>query len=107
MFILFIRRHFTSNRCNKACIFNKKKLFSTKYQEALIFQLITKMLCHLRMTPLCTIPQYVNDAPYTTPAEKGPKIGPRVYCRVLIFSGPLLRTSLNDALQIAVELFCT
>ena len=63
-------------------------------------------LCHLRMTPLRTIPQQVNDTPYTTPAKKGPKIAPRVYCRVLIFSGPLLRTSLNDSLQIVEKPFC-
>ena len=63
-------------------------------------------LCHLRMTPLRTIPQQVNDVPYTTPAKKGLKIGPRVCCRVLIFSGPLLRISLNDGIQIAEEPFC-
>jgi len=59
------------------------------------------------MTPLYTIPQQVNDALYTTPAKKGPKIGSRVYCRVLIFSGPLLRMILNDGLQIAEVPFCT
>jgi len=58
------------------------------------------------MTPLCTITQYVIDAPYTTPAEKGPKIGPIAYCGTLIFSGPLLRSILNDSLQIAENPFC-
>jgi len=57
------------------------------------------------MTPLRAAAQHVKDVPYTTPAEKGPKIGPRVYCILLIFSGPLLRTSLNDSLQVAEELF--
>ena len=58
------------------------------------------------MTPLRTIPQQVNDAPYTTPTKKGPKIGPRAYCGTLIFSGPLLRSILNDSLQIAENPFC-
>jgi hypothetical protein len=57
------------------------------------------------MTPLRAITQDVNDAPYTTPAKKGSKIGSRVYCRLLIFGGPLLRTSLNDGVQIAEEPF--
>jgi len=63
-------------------------------------------LCHLRMTPLRAAAQCVNDAPYTTPAKKGPKIGSRAYCGTLIFSGPLLRTSLNAILQIAVAPLC-
>jgi len=57
------------------------------------------------MTPLRTIAQQVNDAPYTTPAKRGPKIGSRAYCGYLIFGGPLLRTSLNDRTQIAEEQF--
>jgi len=57
------------------------------------------------MTPLRTIAQQVNDAPYTTPAKRGPKIGSRAYCGHLIFGGPLLRTSLNDRPQIADEQF--
>jgi hypothetical protein len=57
------------------------------------------------MTPYGGGIQQVNGAPHTTPAEKGLKIGPRAYCGHLIFSGPLLRTSLNDGLQIAVGHF--
>jgi len=53
-----------------------------------------KNLCHLRMTPLRTILQHVNDTPYTTPAKRGLKIDSRAYCRALIFSRPLLRTIL-------------
>ena len=57
------------------------------------------------MTPLRTIPQHVNDAPYTTPAKKKSKIGSRAYCRNVISSRPLFRTSLNISLHIAVEQF--
>ena len=52
-------------------------------------------LCHLRMTPYGAAIQEVNDAPYTTPAKKGPKIASRAYCRQVIFSGPPLRTILT------------
>ncbi len=64
-------------------------------------------LCHLRVTPLRTAAQHVNDVPYTTPAKKGPKIGSRAYCGTLIFGGPLLRMSLNTILQIAEAPLCT
>ena len=48
---------------------------------------------------------HVKDTPYTTPAEIGPKIGARAYCRHLIFSRPLLRTILNDTLQMVESPF--
>ncbi len=73
MFILFVRRYLYLNCCNLHCIFNKKKLFKVIHQKVLIFQLGTKNLCHLRMTPLCTISQHVNGTPDTTPAKKGPQ----------------------------------
>jgi len=63
-------------------------------------------LCHLRITPYDAAIQHVNDTPYTAPAEKGPKIAPRAYCRHVIFSRPLFRTGLNGGLQIAYEAFC-
>jgi len=51
------------------------------------------------MTPYDTIPQQVNDAPDTTPAKRGTKIGSRAYCEHVIFSRPLFRTILNHGLQ--------
>ncbi|NLI35928.1 MAG: hypothetical protein GX416_05380 [Bacteroidales bacterium] len=69
-------------------------------RDSLWFHLYN-ILCHLRMTPYGATAQQVNDAPYTTPARKGLKIGLRAYRRNLIFSGPLLRTSLNGSLQVA------
>ena len=59
------------------------------------------------MTPYRAAPQHVNGTPYTTPAKTGPIIGPRAYCRHVIFSGPLFRIDLNDSLQIAEKPFCT
>ena len=53
------------------------------------------------MTPLLTITQHVNDAPYTTPAKRGLKIEARAYCRNVISGRGLFRLSLNDCLQVA------
>ena len=53
------------------------------------------------MTPLLTITQHVNDAPHTTPAERGLKIGARAYCRNVISGRGLFRLGLNVPLQIA------
>ena len=58
-------------------------------------------LCHFRMTPLRIILQHVNNAPYTTPAKIGLKIGPRACCRNVISSRGLFRLDLNISLQIA------
>ncbi len=58
-------------------------------------------LCHFSMTPLCTIKQYVNDAPYTTPAKRGVKIKPVPHCRNVISDRGLFRLDLNTPLQIA------
>ena len=58
-------------------------------------------LCHFSMTPLRTITQYINDAPYTTPAKRGSKIGSRVNCRNVISSRGLFRLGLNVSLWIA------
>ena len=57
-------------------------------------------LCHFSMTPLCTITQHINDAPYTTPAERGLKIEARAYCRNVISGRGLFRLGLNAPLQI-------
>ena len=69
-------------------------LFFLKYNS--IFN-----LCHFSMTPLRTITQHLNDAPYTTPAERDLKIGARAYCRNVISGRGLFRLNLNDTLQIA------
>ena len=53
------------------------------------------------MTPLCAITQHINDAPYTTPAKRGLKIGLRAYCRNVISGRGLFRLGLNVPLQIA------
>ena len=58
-------------------------------------------LCHFSMTPLRTITQYINDAPYTTPAKIGLKIGLRAHCRNVISGRGLFRLDLNGGLQIA------
>ena len=58
-------------------------------------------LCHFSMTPLRTITQHINDAPYTTPAKRGSKIGARAYCRNVISGRGLFRLDLNGGLQIA------
>ena len=59
------------------------------------------------MTPLRTITQHVNDAPYTTPAKTGLKIGPRAYCRNVISGRGLFRLDLNSGLQIVEGLIHT
>ena len=56
-------------------------------------------LCHFSMTPLRAIIQHINDAPYTTPAKTGLKIGIRAYCRNVISSRGLFRLDLNTLLQ--------
>ncbi len=63
-------------------------------------------LCHFSMTPLCTITQHINDAPYTTPAERGLKIGLRAYCKNVISGRGLFRLDLNTPLQIAEHPIC-
>lgn len=63
-------------------------------------------LCHFGMTPLCAATQYVNDAPYTTPAEIGPRIGSRAYCGNVISGRGLFGISLNASLQIAADPLC-
>ena len=63
-------------------------------------------LCHFGMTPLRAVTQYVNDVPYTTPAEIGPKIGSRAYRGNVISGRGLFRLSLNASLQIAVDPLC-
>ena len=52
------------------------------------------------MTPLRTITQHVNDAPHTTPAKRGSKIGARAYCRNVISGRGLFRLVLNVPTQI-------
>ncbi len=80
-------------------------LFFLKYNS--IFN-----LCHFSMTPLCTITQHINDAPYTTPAKTGLKIEARVYCGNVISGRGLFRLGLNTPLQmsdcpICVERICS
>ena len=53
------------------------------------------------MTPLRTITQHVNDAPHTTPAKRGSKIGARAYCRNVISGRGLFRLNLNTPLEVA------
>ena len=53
------------------------------------------------MTPLRTITQHINDAPYTTPAKIGLEIGLRAHCRNVISGRGLFRLDLNTPLQIA------
>ena len=63
-------------------------------------------LCHFSMTPLRTITQYINDAPYTTPAKRGSKIWARAYCRDVISGRGLFRLDLNTPLQMSECLIC-
>ena len=67
--------------------------------EISIKSFVFKDLCHFRMTPLRIIPQYVSNAPYTTPAKKGSEIGSRVYCMNVISDRGLFRLDLNIALH--------
>ena len=55
------------------------------------------------MTPLCTITQHINDAPYTKKEKRGLKIESRVYCRNVISGRGLFRLDLNNGLQITGE----
>ena len=64
-------------------------------------------LCHFSMTPLRTITQHINDAPYTTPAERGLKIEARAYCRNVISGRGLFRLVLNAPIWIAERSICT
>ena len=59
------------------------------------------------MTPLCTITQHINDAPYTTPAKIGLEIGLRAHCRNVISGRGLFRLDLNSGLQIVEGLIHT
>ncbi len=63
-------------------------------------------LCHFSMTPLRTITQHINDAPYTTPAKRGSKIWARAYCRDVISGRGLFRLDLNTPLQMSECLIC-
>ena len=63
-------------------------------------------LCHFSMTPLCTITQHINDAPYTTSAKRGLKIEARAYCRNVISGRGLFRLDLNRPIRIAEGPIC-
>jgi hypothetical protein len=53
------------------------------------------------MTPFRIASQQVNDAPYTTPAKRGPEIWARVYSGNVISSRGLFRIILNDSIQVS------
>ena len=53
------------------------------------------------MTPLRTIPQHINNTPYTTPAKRGPKIDSTAYSRNVISGRGLFRLDLNGGPQIS------